>query len=192
MTTEIEKRVKRFFDIAVAALGLVMFSPVLIVLIVAIRRTSPGGAFFLQERVGRLEVPFFCVKLRTMVHGTPHVSSHDACQSWITPLGKKLRALKLDEVPQLINVLKGEMSLVGPRPCLPSQHDVIVARRFHDVFDVRPGITGAAQLQGIDMSTPEKLAQVDAHYIRTARFSKDIGLLIATAFGSGKGDAVSR
>jgi len=127
-----------------------------------------------------------------MAAGSPNVGSHDAASSWITPLGKKLRAYKLDELPQLVNVVRGEMSFVGPRPCLPTQSDVIAARRKHDVFSVRPGITGLAQLQGIDMSTPEALAEADARYIRNAGFWQDIVLVINTVAGKGTGDAAAK
>ncbi len=183
---------KRLFDICAACLGLIILSPVLLVLVILVRRSSPGGAFFLQERVGRGEATFVCIKFRTMAAGSPNVGSHDAASSWITPLGRKLRAYKLDELPQLINVLKGEMSLVGPRPCLPSQSDVIAARRKRRVFSIRPGITGLAQLQGIDMSTPDELADADASYIQKAGFWQDIVLMLNTVAGRGTGDAANK
>ena len=180
---------KRLFDIIASAGGLIIFSTLFVVIIILIRRDSPGGAFFIQDRVGRDERVFKCIKFRTMAAGTPNVGSHNAQQSWITPLGKKLRAIKLDELPQLINVFKGEMSLVGPRPCLPSQSDVINARRALNIFAVRPGMTGLAQVKSIDMSTPIKLAAVDADYITRAGFFLDIGILIATASDGARGDA---
>ncbi|MBW9114081.1 sugar transferase [Rhizobium cauense] len=186
------RSLKRLFDICAASIGLIVLSPVFLVLVILVRRSSPGGALFCQERVGRSEVPFICLKFRTMAAGSPNVGSHDAASSWITPLGKKLRAYKLDELPQLVNVVRGEMSFVGPRPCLPTQSDVIAARRKHDVFSVRPGITGLAQLQGIDMSTPEALAEADARYIRNAGFWQDIVLVINTVAGKGTGDAAAK
>ncbi|MFP3546381.1 sugar transferase [Rhizobium sp. SIMBA_035] len=189
MTSKFNQRIKRAFDFCAAAGGLVVLSPVLLVLTVAVRHSSPGGAFFRQQRVGRGEVPFTCLKFRTMAAGTPNVGSHDAAEAWITPIGKTLRAYKLDELPQLVNVLKGEMSLVGPRPCLPSQSDVIAARRARGVFAVRPGITGLAQIAGIDMSTPEKLAVADAEYVETASLWHDIAMILGSVIGKGKGDA---
>ncbi len=180
---------KRLFDFCAALVGLILLSPILLVLALLVRRSSPGDALFLQKRVGRFEVPFTCIKFRTMAVGTPNVGSHDAAEAWITPIGKRLRAYKLDELPQLVNVLLGDMSLVGPRPCLPSQSDVITARRAKGIFEVRPGITGLAQLSGIDMSTPEALADADAEYIRTATFWGDIGLIVSSASGRGSGDA---
>ncbi|CCM79151.1 sugar transferase [Rhizobium mesoamericanum] len=192
MLTGFNRSLKRLFDICAAFFGLIVLSPIFLVLVVLVRRSSPGGALFLQERVGRFEVPFVCIKFRTMAAGSPNVGSHDAASSWITPLGRKLRAYKLDELPQLINVLRGEMSFVGPRPCLPTQHDVILARRKRKVFSVRPGITGLAQLQGIDMSTPETLAEVDARYIQKAGFWQDMILVISTLAGRGTGDAAPK
>ncbi|KQV84056.1 sugar transferase [Rhizobium sp. Root1220] len=188
----IDNGLKRLFDVCAAAAGLIILSPAFVVLAVLIRRTSPGRAFFLQERVGRNEVPFICIKFRTMVAGTPDVGSHDAAPSWITPIGRTLRAYKLDEIPQLLNVLKGDMSLVGPRPCLPTQVKVLAARRARDVFSVRPGITGLAQLRGIDMSTPEELAEADGLYVQTAGFWSDVKLIVATIAGGGTGDAAVR
>jgi lipopolysaccharide/colanic/teichoic acid biosynthesis glycosyltransferase len=192
MLNGLNQAVKRLFDFIAAFVGLVLLSPVLIVLAVLIRRSSPGRALFLQKRVGRFEVPFTCMKFRTMAAGTPNVGSHDAVEAWITPLGKKLRAYKLDELPQLVNVLLGDMSLVGPRPCLPSQPLVIAARREKGVFAVRPGITGLAQLSGIDMSTPDALADADAEYIRTASLWRDLALILSSVAGKGTGDAAAR
>ncbi|MBO9127091.1 MULTISPECIES: sugar transferase [unclassified Rhizobium] len=189
MTSKLNQGIKRAFDLCAASGGLVVLSPVLLVLTIMVRRSSPGGAFFRQQRVGRDEVPFTCLKFRTMAAGTPDVGSHDAAEAWITPIGKTLRAYKLDELPQLVNVLKGEMSLVGPRPCLPSQPEVIAARRTKGVFAVRPGITGLAQIAGIDMSTPEKLATADAEYVKTASLWNDIAMILGSVMGKGKGDA---
>lgn len=183
---------KRTFDLVVSALGLVGLAPVMLVIAWLIARSSPGGALFVQARVGKSEKPFDCYKFRTMAHGAPVAGSHEVSGSWITPIGRRLRSLKLDELPQLYNVLRGDMSLVGPRPCLPSQAEVIAARRSRGVFEVRPGITGIAQLASIDMSTPEKLAQADRRYIDTRTFWGDLRIIVATALGGGSGDAVSR
>ena len=120
---------KRTVDLIVSVLGLLIASPVLLVLAVAVRLTSDGPAFFRQARVGRDEKPFVCLKLRTMRSGTPSVPTHHAPAAATTPLGVVLRRWKLDELPQLWNVLVGEMSLVGPRPCLLSQEELIAERR---------------------------------------------------------------
>lgn len=181
--------IKRLFDICAAFSGLIVLSPILVVLAILVRRSSPGGALFLQKRMGRFEVPFTCIKFRTMAVGTPSVGSHDAAEAWITPIGKTLRAYKLDELPQLLNVLRGDMSLVGPRPCLLTQQEVISARRAKGVFAIRPGITGMAQIAGIDMSTPEKLAAADAEYVNTVSLWRDISMIFSSVVGKGKGDA---
>ncbi len=181
---------KRLFDVAVALVVLLIASPVMVVLAIAIKLTSPGPAIFSQTRVGKNEAPFQCLKFRTMRTGTPNVASHNAARSWITPVGAFLRRSKLDELPQLINILRGEMSMVGPRPCLPHQEELLNERRNRGVFDVLPGITGSAQLAGIDMSTPQRLAIADAEYIANRSFSGDFAIIVKTALGKGTGDAV--
>ena len=181
---------KRAFDFVVAALGLIVLMPAMLIIGCLVSRSSPGGALFVQARVGKSEKPFDCYKFRTMAHGAPVAGSHEVAASWVTPIGKRLRSLKLDELPQLFNVLRGDMSLVGPRPCLPNQTEVIVARRARDVFAIRPGITGIAQLAAIDMSTPEKLAEADFRYMQGRSFVGDLKIIAATALGGGAGDAV--
>jgi O-antigen biosynthesis protein WbqP len=160
--------------------------------VIAIRFDDGGAALFRQTRVGRHRTPFVLYKLRTMSVDTGDHASHEVSASKITSVGRLLRKTKLDELPQLLNVLRGDMSLVGPRPCLPSQ-DILVAERDRlDVFDIRPGITGAAQLSGIDMSKPAELAAVDAVYAKQVNFRTDIAYIINTALGRGAGDAVKR
>jgi O-antigen biosynthesis protein WbqP len=183
---------KRTFDLLVSVVGLIILSPVMLIIAWRIARSSPGGALFVQARVGRSERLFKCYKFRTMAKGAPVAGSHEVSGSWITPIGRRLRSLKLDELPQLLNVLRGDMSLVGPRPCLPNQAEVIAARRARKVFDIRPGITGIAQLASIDMSTPEKLAEADRRYIDNRTFWGDLRIIAATVLGGGSGDAVIR
>jgi O-antigen biosynthesis protein WbqP len=122
-----------------------------------------------------------------MFTGTGDVPTHEVSAAAITPLGDYLRRFKIDELPQLFNVLAGDMSLVGPRPCLPSQLELIAARRRLGVLDVRPGITGLAQVRGIDMSNAERLAEVDAQYVRSRSFFGDLKLAWATVRGQGVG-----
>lgn len=179
----------RGFDILFALLGLVFGFPMLLV-IYLVGLFDTGSPLFRQERVGRHQKPFTLVKFRTMRVGTASVASHLAGTHAITPVGQFLRRTKLDELPQLWNVLKGEMSLVGPRPGLFNQRELLQARQQHGVFEARPGITGLAQVSGIDMSTPELLAQTDA------RMLQDLGVLAyfryiwQTVLGAGQGDAV--
>jgi O-antigen biosynthesis protein WbqP len=184
---------KLIVDTVLAAVGLVLASPVLLVLIAMIRRDSPGPAIFRQMRVGRHERAFECYKLRTMAIDTPDLPTHLADGSRLTRSGRWLRATKLDELPQLWNVLKGEMSLVGPRPCLPSQSELIAERRARGVFELRPGITGLAQIEGIDMSDPVRLAEKDAEYLGKRSLILDAAIVFRTVFsGGGQGDRIRR
>ena len=171
---------KRLIDIAISSIGLLLLWPFLLAALLLVRITSPGPALFRQQRIGRHQRPFVCYKIRTMRTGTAQTPTHLVPASAVTPVGRILRASKLDELPQLYNVLIGDMSLVGPRPCLPSQEALIAARAERGVFDVRPGVTGLAQVKGVDMTDPERLAAVDADYVRTRTLSGDFRLLLAT------------
>ena len=180
---------QRPLDIIFSATGLIVASPLLIGA-TAIGYLDTGSPLFIQERVGKDQKPFKLIKFRTMKVDTASVASHLADNSSITKLGKVLRKTKLDELPQLINVLKGEMSLVGPRPNLFNQKDLIEAREEMGVYDVLPGITGLAQLSGIDMSTPERLAKKDKEMIDTINLKNYFSYILSTALGKGSGDAV--
>jgi O-antigen biosynthesis protein WbqP len=182
---------KRLLDVSASLVGLVLGSPFLLAAAIAIRLTSKGPVIFAQERVGQNERPFVCYKLRTMHEATPHKASHEVSASAVTPVGAFLRRTKIDELPQLVNVLRGEMSLVGPRPCLPVQTELIEARRAVGVYALRPGITGVAQVQGVDMSEPTKLARLDAGYLATASLLTDLKIILLTVAGRGSGDRVA-
>jgi lipopolysaccharide/colanic/teichoic acid biosynthesis glycosyltransferase len=183
---------KRAFDIAFSALALIAFGWLIVLLVVVVRLSSPGPGLFVQERVGRARKNFVCYKLRTMYIETPSAATHHTALSAVTGLGRLLRRLKVDELPQLWNVLKGDMSLVGPRPCLPIQRELIYERQKRGVFDLRPGMTGLAQVHGIDMSQPERLAEVDAIYKKEQGFVFDLLLIAQTVMGSGIGDRIPR
>ncbi|MBN9220062.1 MAG: sugar transferase [Mesorhizobium sp.] len=176
------KAAKKIFDLAGAAVLLVVTSPVLLLAVIAVRASSPGPAIFSQTRVGRGGALFRCHKLRTMYQGTPSLPTHQAPANAVTSAGKVLRKFKLDELPQFWNVLRGEMSLVGPRPCLPSQTELIECRRRLGVLEALPGITGLAQIRGIDMSNPRLLAETDATYLRTASLWLDLRILFGTLY----------
>jgi O-antigen biosynthesis protein WbqP len=178
---------KRAFDVSASAVLLLFCWPILLIIILAIRLQSPGPAIFTQVRVGRGGRPFTCYKLRTMYSGTANLPTHEVQASSVTPLGEYLRRFKIDELPQLWNVLSGEMSLVGPRPCLPSQLDLVEARRRLGVLEARPGITGLAQVNGVDMSDANRLAEIDAQYARTQSLIGDFRLILATLSGHGVG-----
>ena len=179
---------KRVVDVVLVVLSLPLVVPVVLASMVAVRLSTPGPALFRQTRVGRHEKPFVCYKLRTMYEHTAHAPSHEISSSFVTPVGARLRRLKLDELPQVWNILRGDMSLVGPRPCLPSQSELIAARHARGLYAVRPGITGVAQVAGIDMSQPERLAEVDATYLQDMSLATDLRLIVATLSGAGLGD----
>tara|TARA_R110002167_G_scaffold18451_10_gene69047 strand:+ start:2329 stop:2880 length:552 start_codon:yes stop_codon:yes gene_type:complete len=176
-------------DIAASVAGLMLTSPLLVIAIGGIAAESRGSPVFVQARVGRYEKIFSCYKLRTMKTGTPSVSTHQVSASQVTKVGKFLRRTKIDELPQLLNVIKGDMSLVGPRPCLPDQEQVIEARRTHGIFEVRPGITGNAQIKDIDMSMPEQLALHDRVHLNTT-VGIYVSTILLTLTGSGGGDRI--
>jgi len=181
----------RFLDILFSVLGLVFGFPFLVIL-TFIGFFDTGSPIFCQERLGRNKKPFTLVKFRTMSKDTASVASHLASGASITPLGSFLRKTKLDELPQLWNVLKGELSLVGPRPNLFNQEELIYARDALDVYRVRPGITGLAQIKDIDMSTPELLAKTDAEMISTMSLVNYFKYIFLTFAGKGQGDRVRR
>lgn len=179
----------RIFDMVFSFLGLVVGFPVLIVLLV-VGVFDTGSPLFRQERVGRYKKPFTLVKFRTMRKDTASVASHLANASAITPFGRFLRRTKLDELPQLWNVLKGEMSLVGPRPCLFNQQELIDEREQRGVLRARPGITGLAQVNNIDMSTPRLLAETDQKMLENLAVGAYFRYIFMTLVGKGAGDRV--
>lgn len=179
----------RALDFLFSLLGLLTLWPVFIVIWI-IGYFDTGAPIFRQVRVGKNQKPFVLVKFRTMPVETKSVATHLVGASSVTKLGSFLRKTKLDELPQLWNVLKGEMSLVGPRPCLPNQQEMVDAREVLNVFDVRPGITGLAQINEIDMSTPELLAEWDAKMIRSMSLVNYFKYIVQTVLGKGAGDRV--
>ena len=179
----------RFFDFVFSLFGLVFGAPILLALLL-IGLFDTGSPVFRQVRVGRNKKPFTLVKFRTMKLDTASVATHFASSSSITPFGHFLRRTKLDELPQLWNVLKGEMSLVGPRPGLFIQEELTEARERHGVFAVRPGITGLSQVSEIDMSTPELLAETDEKMIAQMSVSIYFKYIFQTVTGKGSGDRI--
>lgn len=179
----------RLFDFIFAFFGLLFLWPVLLVLIL-IGYFDTGSPLFFQTRVGRNQKPFTLIKFRTMPVDTQSVATHLVGANSVTKLGAFLRKTKLDELPQLINVVKGEMSLVGPRPNLFNQIELIEEREKRRVYSVRPGITGLAQVNEIDMSEPEKLAQWDQEMIQTMTVKNYFSYIIQTVLGKGAGDRI--
>ena len=179
----------RALDILFSLLGIICGIPVFMGVII-LSLFDHGSPFFRQSRVGKNQQLFTLVKFRTMAIGTKSVGTHLVDPSSITRLGRFLRKTKLDELPQLFNVLVGEMSLVGPRPCLPNQTTLIEERSKRGVFEVRPGITGVAQVKEVDMSTPRKLARYDQIMIKRMNLRLFLKIIVATATGKGHGDRV--
>lgn len=179
----------RFLDLFFSIIGLLccafIFPPLFI-----IGFLDTGDPVFRQTRVGLKQKPFLLFKLRTMKLDTVPLPTHLASSDSVTTFGRFLRKTKLDELPQLWNVLKGDMSLVGPRPCLPDQHDLIKAREKLGVFSVRPGITGLAQINGIDMSRPELLAKTDAEMLDDFSIIQYFKYIFLTLVGKGSGDQI--
>lgn len=180
----------RLFDLVVTIFLISLLFWVFPVVWCIVRFTSEGNPIYKQTRVGKNQKNFDCFKFRTMRVGTPERGTHETSCDALTSVGSFLRKTKLDELPQLYNVLSGDMSLVGPRPCLPMQKDVVCSRVEKNVFSVKPGITGLAQVRGIDMSTPVILAAVDAEYIKIASLGSNMKILLSTFFGRGIGDNV--
>ncbi|SUJ07084.1 Putative colanic biosynthesis UDP-glucose lipid carrier transferase [Shewanella putrefaciens] len=179
----------RLLDFFAAFFGLLFLWPILLVVTI-IGMFDTGSPIFIQTRVGKNQKPFKLIKFRTMSVETKSVASHLASNASITKLGGFLRKTKIDELPQLINVVKGEMSLVGPRPNLFNQEELIKERDALGVYDVLPGVTGLAQVQNIDMSTPALLAKTDKQMIDNLTINNYFKYIMMTVTGSGSGDAV--
>lgn len=184
--------VKRLVDLLAALTIAVFFWWLLLIIWLSVWMQSPGPGIFAQTRVGRHGVPFTCYKFRTMQVGTRQAATHEVSGNDVTWIGRFLRRSKLDELPQIFNLLKGEMTLVGPRPCLPVQTVLIEARRGLGVLDLVPGITGLSQVNGLDMSDPTRLAKQDHDYKKLQCLSLDGRIMIFTALGAGRGDRVAR
>lgn len=180
----------RLLDIVLSAVGLLAGSPLLLA-IYLLGLFDTGQPLFRQVRVGRHQQPFTLVKFRSMALETQSVATHLANPTAVTRIGAFLRRSKLDELPQLWNVLKGEMSLVGPRPCLFNQTELITERATRGVFNARPGISGLAQVQGIDMSTPQLLAKADAQMLNTLSLETYLKYIFLTLLGKGFGDRIT-
>ena len=174
---------KRALDFILSLIALIVLSPVLLVIAAAIKATSPGPVFFKQKRVGLKKTHFMIYKFRTMRTDAPKdAPTHllQNAQSFITPVGRFLRASSLDELPQLINILKGEMSIVGPRPALWNQFDLIAERDKYGANDIRPGLTGWAQINGRDELPIDVKARLDGEYVQNLSFLFDVKCFLGT------------
>lgn len=179
----------RIIDILFSFFGLVLLFPLLIIIYLSILLTFTPP-IFKQKRLGKNQIPFFLYKFRTMNINTLSKPTHLILPNQVTRIGSFLRKTKLDELPQLYNVIIGNMSLVGPRPCLPEQQELINLRKKYKVFSVRPGITGLAQINAIDMSLPVELARIDQKMIQTFSTFNYFYYIFMTIIGKGGGDRI--
>jgi len=178
------KYFKRRGDFIVAGAAAAFLLPLVLTISLLIRATSRGPAIYWSDRIGRYNRVFRMPKFRTMYVGAPIVASHllASPERYITPIGRFLRKTSLDEVPQLWSVLTGRMSLVGPRPALPSQYDVISLRTAAGIDELLPGITGWAQVNGRDELTVEQKVSLDVRYLKVDTFGFDLKILLLTVF----------
>ena len=186
-------KVKRVVDIVLSLIGLIILSPLFLLLIILIKIDSRGPVLFTQKRVGIHKSYFQILKFRTMKIDTPKdVPTHklDNPDQYITRMGKFLRKTSLDELPQIINILKGDMSIIGPRPALYNQYDLIKERDKYGVNDVIPGLTGWAQINGRDKLPIEEKARLDAEYVEKMSFTFDVRCFFGTIFTVLRSDGI--
>ena len=188
-----KKFLKRFFDIVLSAMGILILGIPMIIIAIAIKVDSKGPVLFKQKRVGKGKKHFMILKFRTMRTDTPHdAPTHELSdpQKWITKVGGFLRKTSLDELPQLFNIFVGHMSVIGPRPALWNQFDLIAERDKYGANDVRPGLTGWAQINGRDELEIDVKAKLDGEYIEKMGLFFDIKCFVGTIFSVLKSDGV--
>ena len=173
---------KRLFDFVMSLIGIIVLSPIILIVALAVKLTSPGPMLFKQRRIGKNNNEFQIYKFRTMRIDTPNVPTHllENPEQWITPVGKFLRKASLDELPQLFNILKGEMSIVGPRPALYNQIDLKEMRTEAGVHKLVPGLTGWAQINGRDEIPLSLKVKLDKEYLEKKNFFFDIKIIFMT------------
>ncbi|WP_195964490.1 sugar transferase [Clostridium cuniculi] len=183
---------KRLFDFLMSLIAIIILSPVILIVALAVKFTSPGPILFKQRRIGKDNVEFEIYKFRTMRIDTPNVPTHllENPEQWITSIGKFLRKISLDELPQLFNILKGEMSIVGPRPALYNQLDLKEMRTKVGVHKLVPGLTGWAQINGRDEIPLSLKVNLDKEYLERNNFFFDIKIIFMTVLSVLKSDGV--
>jgi len=188
-----ERSVKRLVDLLLSGFALLAFSPLMLAIVIWVKSDSPGPVYFTQKRVGKGKSTFSMLKYRTMRIDAPHDQPTHQLENpdkWITRAGKLLRKTSLDELPQLYNILLGDMSIVGPRPALWNQYDLIEARDASGANDIRPGLTGWAQVNGRDELSIDDKAQLDADYVSRLSFGLDKRCLALTIMGVMRHDGI--
>jgi O-antigen biosynthesis protein WbqP len=184
---------KKIIDFILSAVGLIVLSPIFLLIIVCIKLDSKGPILFKQRRIGKNKSEFYILKFRTMKIDTPkdtptHLLANPEC--YITRVGKLLRKTSLDELPQILNILKGEMSIIGPRPCLWNQYDLIAERDKYGANDIYPGLTGWAQINGRDELPIDIKAKLDGEYVGRMTFLFDVKVFLLTILSVLKSDGV--
>lgn len=184
---------KRVFDFTMSLIAIIVFSPVTLIVAILVKATSKGPVLFKQRRIGKDNVEFNIYKFRTMRIDTPNVPTHllDNTDSFYTPIGKGLRKLSLDELPQLFNILKGDMSIIGPRPALYSQYDLKELRTSKGIHKIMPGLSGWAQVNGRDTITLEAKVDFDEEYLKKQSFMFDLKIIWLTAYRVVKAQGVT-
>lgn len=183
---------QRLLDIFISLIFLIIFSPIFLIVAIFIKLNSEGPVFFTQNRIGKNNELFKLYKFRTMKVGTPNVATDKLkdAKNYLTTVGKILRKTSLDELPQLINILKGEMTFVGPRPALYNQYDLKELRTKEGVHKLLPGITGWAQINGRDHNNDLQKTTLDKYYLEHKSFKLDIQILFMTVFKVAKAEGV--
>lgn len=188
------KKLKRFIDIVISSILLIVLSPILVIIGIIIKLDSEGPLFFKQTRIGKDSKPFVIYKFRTMKVSTPsNVPTYalEDASTYVTRVGKILRITSLDELPQLINIVKNEMSLIGPRPVIPEETDLIERRRALGVDQILPGVTGYAQINGRDNLTYMVKSEYDLEYMKNMSLKMDIKIILTTALKIVKSEHIS-
>jgi O-antigen biosynthesis protein WbqP len=175
---------KRLLDVFIAIVALLIFAPAFLICAIAVKLTSKGSIYYVSDRIGANNSHFNMLKFRTMRTDTPQVATHLMTdpKTFLTPIGDFLRKSSLDELPQLINVIKGEMSIVGPRPALFNQNDQIALRTESGAHVLVPGITGWAQINGRDDIAIERKVELDTWYLENRTFMLDLKIIWLTAW----------
>lgn len=186
-------KIKRVLDFTLSLIGILVLSPIYLILMLAIKLDSPGPILFKQKRVGIHKTHFNILKFRTMKIDTPkdmptHLLTNP--EQYITKVGKFLRKTSLDELPQIINILKGDMSIIGPRPALWNQYDLLEERDKYGANDVMPGLTGLAQISGRDELGISVKAKLDGDYVEQMSFGMDVKCFFGTILSVLKSDGV--
>lgn len=165
---------------AIVLLSLIIISPIILISIFLVWLEDGSPTIFIQERLGLNKDKFNIYKIRTMHKSTPNLGTHEVENLYYLKIGSIIRKIKIDELPQLLNFVKGDLNLVGPRPGLPNQHKLKEYREIYNVFETKPGITGLSQILGYDMSDPELLAMMDDLYIKNKSFKLDLKIFFGT------------